>query len=105
MEFDCVKCGACCCDDWDVLLDPSETDAYERRPHLLRLTVLYTSRLGWELRFLKKRPGTGTCIALDGDIGNVRCAIYEDRPSLCRQFEAGSDLCRDARRRFGVDPA
>jgi hypothetical protein len=28
--------------------------------------------------------------------------VYEDRPSVCRQFESGSDVCREARDRAGL---
>jgi hypothetical protein len=43
------------------------------------------------------------CAALTGTIGEqVSCAIYEWRPSPCREFEAGSDACRRARARHGL---
>lgn len=57
--------------------------------------------------------GTGQrpsrCKALRGDIGRqVSCAIYEFRPSPCREFAPlaavgrGDDACNDARRRHGL---
>ncbi|MGB0259558.1 MAG: hypothetical protein ACPGES_12975 [Coraliomargarita sp.] len=30
------------------------------------------------------------------------CKIYEDRPSVCRKFEPGSEQCIEARRRQGI---
>ena len=40
------------------------------------------------------------CAALTGRVGErVACGIYEWRPSPCREFEAGSDACAQARRR------
>lgn len=43
------------------------------------------------------------CAALTGQVGKqVACAIYEWRPSPCREFEAGSEACARARRRHGL---
>jgi len=56
--------------------------------------------------------GHGRCIALRGEIGSpeVRCGIYPQRPSPCREFEPwlldGSPEpdCQRARARFGLPP-
>lgn len=34
--------------------------------------------------------GSGRCIGLRGDIGDpsIRCGVYEQRPSVCREFQA-----------------
>ena len=46
------------------------------------------------------------CAALTGRIGQrVACAIYEWRPSPCREFEAGCDACARARQRHGLPAA
>jgi Fe-S-cluster containining protein len=38
-----------------------------------------------------------------GTLGEkVACGIYEWRPSPCREFEAGSVPCLQARRRLGL---
>jgi Fe-S-cluster containining protein len=43
------------------------------------------------------------CAALMGQVGEkAHCAIYEWRPSPCREFEAGSDACNSARARHGL---
>ena len=51
------------------------------------------------------------CRALRGEIGGeVFCAIYEMRPSPCREFAPlvavgrGDDACNDARRRHRLPP-
>jgi Fe-S-cluster containining protein len=51
------------------------------------------------------------CAALQGEPGvSTRCAIYEDRPSPCREFAmSGEDgqaneACNRARARFGLPP-
>jgi Fe-S-cluster containining protein len=57
--------------------------------------------------------GTGNapirCVALRGTIGvSVSCAIYEFRPSACREFAPlaalgrGDEACNEARRRHGL---
>jgi Fe-S-cluster containining protein len=45
------------------------------------------------------------CAALTGKPGEkVACGIYEWRPSPCREFEEGSDACRRARMKAGLQP-
>jgi hypothetical protein len=51
------------------------------------------------------------CVALRGTVGEaVSCAIYEFRPSPCREFAPlaavgqGDDACSEARRRHGLAP-
>jgi len=46
----------------------------------------------------------GHCSALRTDVPNrFLCAVYEDRPMLCRALEPGSAPCLEARARLGVD--
>lgn len=41
------------------------------------------------------------CIALRGAVGgDVTCRIYADRPKICRQVQAGDEMCRTARALF-----
>ena len=41
------------------------------------------------------------CSALTGVVGeSVACAIYDLRPTNCRRFEPGSDVCDYARRQI-----
>lgn len=43
------------------------------------------------------------CVFLGGVVGSiVTCTIYDVRPSICRRFVPGSDLCLEARQREGV---
>lgn len=100
-EYDCCKCGACCLAGFDVLLGEEDVDRFEAAPGLLRLTVLH-QRPGWPMRFMAKGEDGARCAALEGELGEVRCTIYDDRPGLCREFEAGSDDCVEARQRFGL---
>jgi len=38
------------------------------------------------------------CVALRGEVGvAVGCACYDARPSGCRNFVPGGELCREAR--------
>lgn len=103
-DLDCLKCGACCHQGYDVLLSPSEEAQYQRTPRLRRLVVLHTLSNGQNLPFLRQHPFTGRCVALRGRLGDVYCSIHPDRPSLCDMFEVGSEDCLKARRDWGVDP-
>ena len=105
---DCLTCGACCVSPFVgegyIRLDVEEEERLGRKglpvlevvpdPHD-RIVLLGTKRNG---------QGTRVCMALTGRVGKqVACSIYEDRPSLCRQFEAGSPECHQARRAAGVE--
>ena len=104
MVYDCQHCGACC-RGLDVLLDEADTARFLLGPQLLALTHLHQVRPGWKLRFMRRSADTDTCVALEGPLTNCRCTIYEQRPDLCRQFEAGSPDCLAARARvYGDDP-
>lgn len=98
---DCTTCGICCvfapivpvsCDDtkqlssyWDITLDVDSSVVINR--------------------MLPRNMENGHCANLDGAIGNhVSCTIYNERPKVCHDFEAGSDRCHEYRRIYGVEP-
>jgi len=95
---DCVTCGVCCSLPLVVTVPPGDEK---------RLTEY------WEItvedvvvdRVIGRNLITGRCINLEGTLGeNIACRIYEDRPNICRVFEAGSDRCLEYRRMYGIDP-
>jgi Fe-S-cluster containining protein len=47
------------------------------------------------------RP-SGACIHLGTPDDPNRCAIYPDRGTVCREFQAGTRQCLEFRRRYGV---
>jgi hypothetical protein len=54
-------------------------------------------------RFMKMTHGH--CAALHIEEGKrFSCAVYEDRPTLCRALKPGSAPCLEARARRGIDP-
>ncbi len=103
-QYDCQTCGACCA-TFDVWLMGDDRERFERAPKLVGLTRTYgPAGAGGDWRFLKRDETTGSCIALEGGLRNCRCTIYEHRPLLCREFEAGTEDCLEARRKHGIDP-
>lgn len=96
--LDCVKCGACCA-GFRVDFAAQELQSCGGAvPDGLAVEV--TSSICRMRGTDHARP---RCAALVGRIGEqVGCAIYEWRPSPCREFEAGSDACRRARARHGL---
>ncbi len=88
-EFDCKTCGACCAFKWSwpVLLR-SRLDAINIPKEMVRTDYPLMKTID------------NRCIALDGKVGkSVCCKVYDDRPNSCRQFEPGSELCREARKK------
>jgi Fe-S-cluster containining protein len=98
--WDCLRCGACCHgDDGWVVVDGADDARVERSPSLRRLVVHL--RRGDHVR-RSLRMIDGACAALARSGGAVRCVIYEERPTVCRTVEVGSDTCRRARAALGL---
>ena len=103
--YDCQQCGACCANQESnpatgyVCLTRAESKQMKR----LGLTVVQTagsSYLGTRHHAEARYP---LCVALHGQVsGSCRCAIYDQRPRNCRQFEVGSRLCKAARTKAGL---
>ena len=108
-EYDCVKCGACCCNpeenretDFIDYVEIEPTDRILKRPELVRRLVVLDDKLVPHMRHSQYQR----CAALVGRVGRkVGCSIYAYRPSACAAFEAGSKDCKTARRERGIDPA
>jgi Fe-S-cluster containining protein len=99
---DCGTCGACCTAFVRIPAEP-ESEV----PDDACWTV--EKEIGGEKitvdRFVRRDAETHRCSQLHGELGvEVSCGIYEDRPSSCRAFEAGSDRCHAIRRAYGIEP-
>ena len=101
----CQTCGLCCCHPLTKADGPVADD------RLLSYSgtheVTYRWWHGYEETFTETgywmRMRDGHCIALEGELGkSVSCSIYADRPSACRQFEAGSESCLHLREKAGL---
>src|SRR5688572_31900205 len=83
IELDCQRCGACCA-HFRVSFYWAEADDAPTGS----VPVALTEDLNGLMRCMK---GTNQreprCAALVGCVGeSVRCAIYEQRPTACREF-------------------
>jgi Fe-S-cluster containining protein len=103
----CTRCGACCADR-RVVFHASESDDQPGGfvPEWLHGEVTDSLRC---MEGTDRAPPR--CVALRGEIGGeVRCAIYEWRPSPCRDYAphgvAGiaNHECNWARERHGLPP-
>jgi Fe-S-cluster containining protein len=98
---DCVKCGACCV--FPLIVPVSATDHTGSEAYW-DLTLDDSSASPVIDRVLRRNPDDGRCSQLKGTVGgDISCVIYEDRPQNCRNFEAGSDLCHEYRRMYGIE--
>jgi Fe-S-cluster containining protein len=109
--YDCCRCGACCRSPWTgeghVRLYEPDIERMERLA--LPIVILTQPGEGDQLEEVpllttkRDRDGLRICIAFAGDVGEAcGCSIYEDRPFLCREFELGDTLCRQARQKAGL---
>jgi Fe-S-cluster containining protein len=103
----CTRCGACCC-AFRVDFHPSELAAEGRSGVPAEMVWPLLPQL---VRMRGTDEAPPRCIALEGAVGvAVRCTIYGDRPSPCRDFAPyaplglGDDACNRARARAGLPP-
>ncbi len=96
---DCISCGACCM----FGMIPIERRTPEPLTEYVEMTADDTDVV--IERALWRDQADGRCRHLSGEVAReVGCTVYEDRPSTCRAFEAGSDRCFGFRRMFNIDP-
>jgi Fe-S-cluster containining protein len=99
---DCQSCGICC-----FLFVSVQLTSNDKLLPLNYWEITINSDDNKEIvvdKLLRRNGETGTCIHLSGELGkNVSCEIYDERPSICRKFDAGSDRCHALRRFFGYD--
>ncbi len=85
-ENPCLSCGACCA-HFRVSFYFGELQGQPGG----WVPVELTSKVN-DFRAAMKgtESGNGRCVALRGDVGKagIHCAIYENRPTPCREFEA-----------------
>lgn len=100
----CQTCGACCA-SLRVDFHPAELagGAYAWADGVpLAMTVSVTAKI---VRMRGTDAAPPRCVALEGEIGvAVRCAIYDARPSPCREFDVEHAACARARRQCGLPP-
>ena len=107
LKHPCVTCGACC-NYFKVQFSHYECeDSSYFVPSELTYPVVNSDKLVMQGTY-KKDP---RCIALSGEVGKeVRCTIYERRPSCCRDFTASYEegeknhRCDQARVAKGMEP-
>ncbi len=112
-DVDCLSCGACCREAYDVVALSARDPAAAKHSHLM---VIQDGQA-------EMKRVAGRCIALQGgsDVmprpacaapdqpplhrpggAPYTCAIYEERPKPCRDFELTGEHCLSARRRVGL---
>lgn len=99
---DCLTCGVCCGAMLCVGVRPPEELPVEDY-----WDITIEGRNGEIVvdRYLRRDPETLACAFLHIAPGEPRgCKIYERRPQMCRDFDAGSDKCHALRRAYGIEP-
>lgn len=92
---DCVGCGRCCHHPPRTVTLLESDEARMGEELLRRLTVVHDRPPYF--RFVVNAGDA--CGALDRSVpGHYPCAVYAVRPDGCREVEAGSPACMEARR-------
>jgi Fe-S-cluster containining protein len=101
---DCLSCGVCCAAMLCVGVRPSEDDRLSTEEYW---DITIEGREG-EItvdRYLRRDAETLACAFLNiADGEPTGCKIYERRPQMCHDFDAGSDKCHALRRAYGIEP-
>lgn len=94
----CLHCGACCA-TFRVSFYWAEADATDLPESLTeKVNAFYSCMRG------TNQPSP-RCAALIGEIGGeTTCTVYAQRPSPCRELQAGEEKCNRARLRHGLAP-
>lgn len=93
--FNCDGCGACCktfpifVTDEDAVLEPRLRSEGQRNSNSSQHPIC-----------LYPLPFHEACCFLTTEL---QCSIYETRPQVCRDVEAGGPSCQEARRRHGLE--
>jgi Fe-S-cluster containining protein len=98
---ECTKCGVCC--TFALIVPVTRQDS----ARLSLYCDLLLDDISEEIVIDRVLPrgDEGWCLHLQGTIGKeIGCRIYEDRPRVCHQFDAGSDRCHEYRRMYGLEP-
>lgn len=103
----CLDCGACCAHF--VVNFPKKESSVNGGWVPIEFTQKFDKD---RMNMLGRKKFKGEpCIALKGKIGeHVSCSIYENRPSVCREFPVMSSTgvqnprCRSARKAKGLPP-
>lgn len=92
----CLECGACCA-TFRISFYWAEATERGLPPALVEaLPPWYGCMAGTN----QAQPH---CMALQGEVGGgTKCSVYLQRPSPCREVEAGDEQCRKARLRHGL---
>lgn len=91
----CQSCGACCAysPEWPRFTTEDDAD-------LARIPASYVTEDRRGMRCHGNR-----CSALLGEVGiATACAVYLDRPDVCRACEPGDEACAMARLHRGLAP-
>ena len=86
--FNCLNCGCCCL---QVGMPPFTGQEINLLPKEIKKVIQFHWRNDQD------RPYGNPCYFFN--FKTCKCAIYDNRPNTCRDYEAGSEDCRDVRRR------
>lgn len=94
----CLNCGACCA--------AFRVSFYWGEAAACGLPEKLTEKLNpWMSCMVGTNQNSPHCRALQGTIGTaVRCTVYAERPSPCREVHPGDEKCNRARARHGMGP-
>lgn len=91
-EAACAACGACCRQAFHLVPIAPDEPLVRARPDLVTYDTQGASP------YFVPRPN-GFCAALAAPRAPYRCAVYDQRPASCRDFELGGPACLEARQR------
>lgn len=95
-DFDCLRCGSCCHVDMIAYVTDDDIERWKRERRSDILARVRGEDIIWAGDRIVSSSGRPlqSCVYLGWDGHQFFCAIYETRPSVCRNYSPGSsELC------------
>ncbi len=93
----CLRCGKCCFVDLTAYARESDFERWRSEKRQDILNIIENRHLQWAGdRLVSTRTGVSpqACPFLEREGTQWRCAIYDTRPLVCREYRPGtSELC------------
>ncbi len=85
---ECLACGTCCFSNLETYVAVTGDDHARLGGDADELVVFHGTRA-----YMKMVEGRCAALRIDVERARFVCAVYERRPSTCRELERGSPAC------------
>jgi len=100
-RYDCLTCAACCHQkEGTILVTEQDVEHWAAIGRQDLIDSLGPGHFGERAFLMREEDGACVHLGLPGKPNH--CQVYEDRATVCREFEAGCQQCREFRKLRGI---